>query len=156
MNCPGLPEIDLSQWDVLISRKDPRYPFSGSFELTDRCNLNCVHCYINKPASSVSAREKELTTSQAIEVLDQAADAGVLFLNMTGGEVMLRPDFPETDAQRDPHVGGGVMRDGGIVRGHGHGRSTLLIPWRTTNEHELTRMSGRFAGGAFPAPVTLR
>ena len=95
MNCPGLPEIDLSQWDVLISRNEPRFPFSGSFELTDRCNLDCVHCYINQPAASHAARAKELTTAQAIEVLDQVADAGCLFLNLTGGEVMLRPDFEE-------------------------------------------------------------
>ena len=95
MNCPGLPEIDLSQWDVLISRQEPRYPFSGSFELTDRCNLDCVHCYINQPAASQAAREKELTTAQAIDVLDQAADAGCLFLNLTGGEVLLRRDFPD-------------------------------------------------------------
>jgi radical SAM protein with 4Fe4S-binding SPASM domain len=95
MKCPGLPEIDLSQWDVLISRKEPRYPFSGSFELTDRCNLDCVHCYINQPAGSRSVRDKELSTSQAIEILDQAADSGVLFLNLTGGEVMLRSDFTE-------------------------------------------------------------
>jgi radical SAM protein with 4Fe4S-binding SPASM domain len=95
MECPGLPEIDLSEWDVLISRKQPRHPFSGSFELTERCNLDCVHCYINQPAGSRSARAKELTTSQAIEILDQIADAGSLFLNLTGGEVLLRPDFPE-------------------------------------------------------------
>lgn len=95
MNCPGLPEIDLSQWDVLTSRKEPRFPFSGSFELTDRCNLDCVHCYINQPAGSQAARTNELSTSQAIEILDQAADAGVLFMNLTGGEVMLRPDFPK-------------------------------------------------------------
>ncbi len=95
MTCPGLPEIDLSQWDVLISRKESRHPFSGSFELTDRCNLDCVHCYINQPAGSQNAREKEITKAQVIEILDQVADAGTLFLNLTGGEVLLRPDFSE-------------------------------------------------------------
>jgi len=95
MECSGLPEIDLSEWDILISRKEQRNPFSGSFELTDRCNLDCVHCYINQPAGSLSARSSELTTRQAFKVLDEIADAGCLFLNLTGGEILLRPDFSE-------------------------------------------------------------
>lgn len=72
-----------------------RYPFSGSFELTERCNLACVHCYINQPAGSAGARAGELTTAQVTAILDQIADAGCLHLLLTGGEPLLRSDFAE-------------------------------------------------------------
>ncbi len=72
-----------------------RMPLSMSFELTERCNLNCQHCYINLPAADRAARERELTTAECKRLLDEMADAGSLWLLMTGGEVMLRPDFEE-------------------------------------------------------------
>ncbi len=30
-----------------------RHPLSGEFELTDRCNLSCIHCFINQDAANV-------------------------------------------------------------------------------------------------------
>lgn len=97
MVCLTLPEIDLGEWGTALRAKmrGKRYPLGGMFELTDRCNLSCTHCYINQPAALQSARERELTTSQVTGILDQLADAGSLFLTFTGGELFLRPDFPE-------------------------------------------------------------
>ena len=97
MDCSVLPELDLADWGSEIQKqlKGRRFPLTGMFELTDRCNLNCVHCYINQPAGNQVARSKELTTNQVKNILDQVAAAGCLFLTFTGGEVLLRPDFPE-------------------------------------------------------------
>ncbi len=95
MGCSGIPEIDLSQWNVLKSLNGQRYPYNGMIELTDRCNLNCVHCYINQPAASREALATEMSTEQVKEVLDQMAAAGTLFLTITGGEPLLRKDFSE-------------------------------------------------------------
>lgn len=69
---------------------DTNLPLAGSIELTLRCNLRCRHCYIH-PDTATS----ELTTSEIIVVLDKLADAGVLFLLMTGGEILMRPDFKD-------------------------------------------------------------
>ena len=80
---------------MLKQLKGRRYPLSATFDLTERCNLACVHCYINQPGASQSARARELTTAQIAALLDQMADAGSLFVSLTGGEVLLRPDFPE-------------------------------------------------------------
>lgn len=90
------PEVELDEWSagLLAPLHDGRYPLSGTFELTERCNLSCVHCYINQPAGSQAARARELTTAQATDLMDQMADAGCLFLLLTGGEVLIRPDFP--------------------------------------------------------------
>jgi radical SAM protein with 4Fe4S-binding SPASM domain len=97
MNCPTIPEIDLGEWgQAMLSRLNGRrHPLGGMFELTDRCNLACVHCYINQPAGNRAVQAAELTTSQVVGLLDQVADAGCLFLLFSGGEILLRPDFPE-------------------------------------------------------------
>lgn len=79
-------------WQPLLQH---RYPMTGTIELTERCNYNCVHCYINQPANDPAARQKELNTAEMFGVIDQMADAGVLFLLVTGGEPLLRSDFLE-------------------------------------------------------------
>ena len=97
MDCPTIQELDFGEWgqEVLSRLQGRRYPLSGTFELTARCNLACVHCYINQAAVSRAALASELTTLQVKAILDQITAAGCLFLTLTGGEVLLRPDFPE-------------------------------------------------------------
>jgi radical SAM protein with 4Fe4S-binding SPASM domain len=89
------PELRLDEWgeELLAPLRGRRYPFSATFELTDRCNLRCVHCFINQPAGSQAALARELTLGEVTATLDQMAEAGCLFLLLTGGEVLLRPDF---------------------------------------------------------------
>lgn len=70
-----------------------RIPLMGSMELTDRCNLSCKHCYINLPANDRAARAAELSTEEVCRMLDEIADAGCLWLLLTGGDPFLRPDF---------------------------------------------------------------
>lgn len=64
-------------------------------ELTERCNNACIHCYINLPAGDARAARRELTAAQWHDILRQAADLGALSVRFTGGEPLLRPDFPD-------------------------------------------------------------
>ncbi len=64
-------------------------------ELTERCNNDCVHCCINRPAGDRRARRRELTAAQLDRVFAQAAQLGCLTVRLTGGEPLLRGDFPE-------------------------------------------------------------
>jgi len=64
-------------------------------ELTERCNNNCIHCYINRPADDLSLKDRELSTSRIKEILEEAASLGCLTLRMTGGEPLLREDFED-------------------------------------------------------------
>jgi radical SAM protein with 4Fe4S-binding SPASM domain len=64
-------------------------------ELTERCNNACIHCYINLPAHDARAESHELLTDQWKDILRQAAELGALSVRFTGGEPLLRPDFPE-------------------------------------------------------------
>ncbi|MHB8094427.1 MAG: radical SAM protein [Candidatus Aminicenantales bacterium] len=64
-------------------------------ELTERCNNNCVHCYINLPEGDREARQRELSALAIRRVLGEAADLGCLTVRFTGGEPLIRPDFEE-------------------------------------------------------------
>lgn len=63
-------------------------PLSAHFELTYRCNLDCIHCYVVEDES-----RQEMNFSEVCHALDELAGAGCLFLAFTGGEVLVRPDF---------------------------------------------------------------
>ena len=39
---------------------DRRLPIEGTLETTFRCNLRCVHCYVNEPAGAREIQESEL------------------------------------------------------------------------------------------------
>ena len=73
--------------------KDKGIPFSGTFELTPRCTLNCPMCYVHLREDQML--EKELTTGQWIDLIDQAAEAGMMHARITGGECFLYPGFRE-------------------------------------------------------------
>jgi radical SAM protein with 4Fe4S-binding SPASM domain len=64
-------------------------PLAAMLELSDRCNEVCVHCY------QVQGKKGELSTGEWRQILDQLAEAGVLMLTLSGGEVTLRKDFLE-------------------------------------------------------------
>lgn len=72
-----------------------RLPLQGTIETSYRCNLNCVHCYVNKPAGSREERERELPLSRLMALVDELVEEGCLEVLFTGGEVLVRPDFPE-------------------------------------------------------------
>ena len=70
-------------------------PVSGTFELTARCNLSCRMCYIHMSPQQQCACGTELSAAQWLEIGRQAVDAGMIYLLITGGEPLLRPDFTE-------------------------------------------------------------
>lgn len=80
--------------DGLFKRKQPIL-YHLDIELTERCNNNCIHCYINLPAQNARALRNELKTDQWKDILQQAADLGALSVRFTGGEPLLREDFNE-------------------------------------------------------------
>ena len=81
---------DLPMWN---KHSENRGIFSFTIELTDRCNFKCRHCYICEDA--VSARDKELSADEILAVAKDAVKRGALWCTLTGGEPLLREDFPE-------------------------------------------------------------
>lgn len=72
-----------------------RVPLAGSLELTRRCNLRCVHCYLGPQERVHREAGREMTTAQVLSILDQVVEAGCFRLLITGGEPLLRSDFAE-------------------------------------------------------------
>jgi radical SAM protein with 4Fe4S-binding SPASM domain len=62
-------------------------PISVHFDITYRCNERCVHCYLDHDDHG------EMTTAEIQDVLRQLSEAGVFFLTLSGGEVLMRRDF---------------------------------------------------------------
>jgi radical SAM protein with 4Fe4S-binding SPASM domain len=63
------------------------------WNITDRCNLSCTHCY--SKSGPGRSNEGELTTPEALRVIDDLADMGVPLILFTGGEPLLREDIWE-------------------------------------------------------------
>jgi len=106
-------EMDLRFIDTIFREN---VPYSGSLELTHRCNLACWHCYQFPP------REGEMDTSDWMRVMRELAEAGCLFISFTGGEPLLREDlFPLLRHAADLHFvitlqTNAVLLDGEKVR----------------------------------------
>jgi len=66
-------------------------PICLTWELTYACNLQCVHCL----SSSGQRDERELSTAEAKKILDDLRDLQVFYINIGGGEPMVRRDFFE-------------------------------------------------------------
>lgn len=64
-------------------------PICLTWEITYACNLQCIHCL----SSSGRRDPRELSTAQAIAVLDELRDLQVFYINIGGGEPMIRRDF---------------------------------------------------------------
>jgi radical SAM protein with 4Fe4S-binding SPASM domain len=95
VKCPHMPEISAREFVDRVARKrdGDRIPWMGSMEVTSRCNLRCLHCYINLPVNDTEAQHRELPGEEFCEILNQAADEGCFWLQLTGGEPFVRPDF---------------------------------------------------------------
>lgn len=62
-------------------------PLNVHLDVTYRCNERCVHCYLDHDDHG------EMTLAEIHDLLNQLAEAGVLFLTLSGGEVLMRMDF---------------------------------------------------------------
>jgi len=61
-------------------------------EITQQCQLTCVHCYAS---SGPAGTHGTMTVETWVRVIDQAAAAGVRVLKFIGGEPTLHPRLPD-------------------------------------------------------------
>jgi mycofactocin radical SAM maturase len=71
--------------------KGLRSPVNLTWEVTFACNLRCRHCL----SASAEQAPDELTTDEALDLVEQLHGAGVFQVNFGGGEPFLRPDFEQ-------------------------------------------------------------
>ena len=63
------------------------------WNLTDRCNLSCTHCYSSSGPGGGPG--DELTTAEALAFIDDLGASKIPLVIFTGGEPLLRPDIWE-------------------------------------------------------------
>jgi radical SAM protein with 4Fe4S-binding SPASM domain len=67
-------------------------PYTISWNLTQRCNQQCAHCYLS--AFPHATQTDELTTEECVRVLDEMTEVNPeVLLILTGGEPFLRRDL---------------------------------------------------------------
>ncbi|NOS76353.1 MAG: radical SAM protein [Nitrospira sp.] len=64
----------------------------AQLELTYRCNLHCRHCYTD-PYNDSAYFPRELTLIEIQRLLGEMRGVGIIWLNLTGGDIFMRPDF---------------------------------------------------------------
>jgi len=66
-------------------------PLFAVWNLTNRCNLSCRHCYQD---SERSALDDELNLEEKLDLVDQMGRAHMPMLAFSGGEPTISPDLP--------------------------------------------------------------
>lgn len=72
-------------------------PLVTTFEITQGCNYKCHHCYnFDRSKESINeAKAEPLKPDEILRIIDELGHAGALYLNFTGGEVLLHPHLDE-------------------------------------------------------------
>lgn len=90
-----------------------------TFSITQQCNLKCKHCYSR---ASKYPGPNELTTKDALRVIDEVKEVGAKLIIFDGGEPTLRPD---------------------LIKLISHAKNVGLIPVLGTNGTTMTQKMAR-------------
>ena len=80
------------------ARAPQRFARAGShapvvvWNVCRHCNMSCPHCYA---AAAFRPSREDLSTQEAIRLLDEMAECGVRIVIFSGGEPLMRPDLLE-------------------------------------------------------------
>lgn len=122
-------------------------PICVTWELTYACNLACVHCL----SSSGRRDPGELTTEECYRVVDELQRLQVFYVNIGGGEPMLRRDFFEVLAYAEARdVGMKFSTNGTYIDRSAAGRLACMdhldiqvsIDGATADVNDLVRGAG--------------
>jgi PqqA peptide cyclase len=127
-------------------RGSPR-PYTLIAELTYRCPLSCAYC--SNPLE-LGLRDAELTTDDWARVFAEAAALGILQVNLTGGEPLVRPDLEALVAaarKSDLYINlitSGIPADPErLARLATAGLDSLQLSLQDTDPHGAARIAGR-------------
>jgi len=67
------------------------YPHAVVWEITFACNMRCLHC----GTAAGKIRPDELTTDEALKLIDELCELGAVDVTLSGGEPLLRKDWPQ-------------------------------------------------------------
>jgi MoaA/NifB/PqqE/SkfB family radical SAM enzyme len=129
----------------------PKIPLEGGLDLTYRCNNNCRHCWLWIPVGSPK-KNRELTLEEIKSVIEEARGMGCCKWAISGGEPMLRPDFPEIIDYITRRAVSYSLNTNGTLISHKiaqllrrKGNSVVALYGATSDVHDhITRKPGSF------------
>lgn len=77
--------------DIERVQRSKGLPTISLIEITNRCNVNCRHCYIVEGRIEKSLR-KELEPAEMESLLEQMKELGVFIVTFSGGEFFMHPN----------------------------------------------------------------
>ena len=80
---------------LMAMAEEKHIPLTGSMELLPLCNMNCDMCYVRLSRAEMERQGRMRTGAEWLALGREMAEAGTLFLLLTGGEPLLHPDFKE-------------------------------------------------------------
>jgi radical SAM protein with 4Fe4S-binding SPASM domain len=139
-------------------------PYTVSWNLTQRCNQECAHCYLS--AFPHAATTDELTTEECLRILDEMAGVSPdLLLILTGGEPFLRRDLLDL-AGHAAHRGFTVVlgtngfllrnKQAAAMRQHGIQGASISLDSTDPGRHDAFRQFPGSWEGAIRATEALR
>jgi radical SAM protein with 4Fe4S-binding SPASM domain len=138
--------------------------YAVSWNLTQRCNLFCAHCYMSAAPGADAAGE--LTTEECRRVMADIARVNPnVFLILTGGEPLIRPDLYELAARGREHGFTVVVGTNGVLlrekqarrlREHGVQGASLSLDSTDPARHDAFRHLAGAWQGAVRASEALR
>jgi len=88
-------------------------PLMVVWNMTQACNLRCIHCYQNATARPA---HDELTLAEKLEAIDQMGAAGVPFLAIAGGEPLVSKDlWPVLERARERRIHVSLATNGTLL-----------------------------------------
>jgi heme b synthase len=127
-----------------------------AWEVTRRCNLNCVHC---RAAAERGPYPGELEGPKSLEIIDQIAGLGKSVVILTGGEPLLREDIFDLARYGTEQGLRMVMATNGTlltpviaerIRSSGIQRVSISLDGANAEEHDQFRQ----VQGAYQASLT--
>ncbi|MFH1464257.1 MAG: radical SAM protein [Pseudomonadota bacterium] len=123
-------------------------PVTAVWEITMGCNMRCGHC----GSSCAEPLPDELTTEEALRVIEDMAALGMRYITLSGGEPLLRRDWPVLAGHLTRHgiapniITNGWLVDEQMVRtADANGVQTISISLDGTREtHDAIRRNGAF------------
>lgn len=76
---------ELTEKEILIA------PHQIAIDITNKCNLRCLHCY-NQSGENIQSCN-ELTDEEVLRFIDELCEVGIFNLCFCGGEPLLRKDL---------------------------------------------------------------